>query len=300
MRIKNFSLLRLINFLLPLKGKWKFLFNKQLKEGASITVPYNKDWKISFIVKKGNESTISEVILEGVRNLPEYHLVQKIKNNELGKDIVLVDVGGNIGSFFSQFYDISMRIIVFEPIPDLASTISRSIAGNNDSKVLLHTLAIGDKPGMIYMADSNNASVNLNSVIETDLHIEVSTLDIMLSCEPVIDFIKIDVEGYEWFVINGAREIIAKCKPLILLELHPQFINQYGKSVDDIIDILTEFGYDIIYYNYLEERRMNRVSRIFNRWSGNKGIQFQDKEAFYADIDRKPLLTSYHLLCKPL
>lgn len=58
------------------------------------------------------------------------------------------------------------------------------------------------------------------------------------------DIIKIDVEGHELKVLRGLKETIKQFKPLIFLEIHPGMIALEGESVDSLVNLIKEYGYD--------------------------------------------------------
>ena len=116
--------------------------------------------------------------------------------------------------------------------------------------------------------------------------------DIELKDKDRIDFIKIDVEGFELKVLNGGRETIRKHKPLLLVELHPVFITQYGNRFTEVIDFLEGQGYKIEYHSFTDERRLSQFSRIVNRWSGNPGKLFSSRKEFLEDVTKTPALLS--------
>jgi len=57
--------------------------------------------------------------------------------------------------------------------------------------------------------------------------------------------IKVDVEGAEWFVLNGAKTILKTDSPVILLSVHPSFLQNYGKSKRDVTSLLSGLGYSV-------------------------------------------------------
>ncbi len=57
------------------------------------------------------------------------------------------------------------------------------------------------------------------------------------------DIIKIDVEGAEWFVLNGARNIIIQSKPTIFLSIHPVEMTLLNKDIDSVLDLIKELDY---------------------------------------------------------
>jgi hypothetical protein len=59
------------------------------------------------------------------------------------------------------------------------------------------------------------------------------------------DVIKIDTEGSEMEVLIGSKALLQDNHPEIFIEVHPQFINNTGYSVDDLVDFLQNIGYTL-------------------------------------------------------
>lgn len=297
--IKNLQLLRIISRVFPLKHKLAFLIKNYLKEGTDLAIRYYKDWYICTTVNDLNRSTIEEVILGGTSSQPEIALIKQLRR-ELPDKMMFIDVGGNIGTFLCQFEDKCDNIFVFEPIPRLNNVIKESIEYNKGNKVKLIAKAVGDSPSIVKMLDNNNSSIVNENNTEAVLEINVTTLDIEFATISHIDFVKIDVEGYEVNVLNGAKKIIEKHQPAILVEVHPVFLENYKQHHTDVIEFFEKNNYKIRYYSFLEEWRMPRWKRIISRWSGNKGVQFASKQDFLNDIYKEPRLTAYHFYCEPI
>jgi len=64
---------------------------------------------------------------------------------------------------------------------------------------------------------------------------------VLLLKKPVL--IKVDVEGAEWHVLNGAKRVLDICSPVILLSVHPSFLPRYNKTVADVQNLLSAAGY---------------------------------------------------------
>lgn len=60
-----------------------------------------------------------------------------------------------------------------------------------------------------------------------------------------VDFIKLDVDGYECDVLAGAKATIATCKPILILELAPSILESHGESLTALIDSLRSMGYEL-------------------------------------------------------
>ena len=72
-----------------------------------------------------------------------------------------------------------------------------------------------------------------------------------------IDTIKIDVEGYEYKVLSGAKDTLKKYKPLMFLEIHGHLLKLYNAGIMDVYTILKECKYEIydIHMNKIEDAK---------------------------------------------
>lgn len=295
--VKNINSLRLIARLFPIKYKLNNLIGKYLESQKALAIPYIKNY---YIVIKPNlvaSSTISNLMFEGVNYLPEYKLLKKIVI-KIPKDYVYVDVGANIGTMIWQLADRCGHIYAFEPMPKLNTIIKDSAVYNKFDKLTLYNTAVGSKAGKVQMVDNDNSSVLSGASVTDGITIEVTTLDTELKSINKIDFIKIDVEGFEWEVLKGAVDTIQKHKPALLVELHPIFLKNYGLDFRSVISFLEDHNYKISYYSFLEETRMGRVARLLSRYLPNRGRHFGTKEEFIKDVETLPAKLSYHLYCE--
>jgi FkbM family methyltransferase len=295
--VNNIGLLRLVSRILPLKYKLNGLIKKYLQSKYLLVIPYINKYAIVVKADTVAESTISNLIFEGGRYLPEYQLLQQIKAT-LPNNYVYVDAGANMGTIIWQLADGCGHIYAFEPIPKLHRIIDQSAQYNAFHKLSLFDKAVGSKPGRVQMVDNDNSSVLNDAAVGDGLSIEVTTLDIGLVDIAEIDFIKIDVEGFEWEVLQGAVNILNKHKPKLLVELHPIFLKNYGIDYRKVLDLLEQQGYSIAYHSFLEETRMGRIERFLSRYSSNSGKQFNTRQAFIDDVETLPAKLSYHLYCE--
>jgi FkbM family methyltransferase len=83
------------------------------------------------------------------------------------------------------------------------------------------------------------------------LRVRVERLDDVVQKEGFkqVDIIKMDTEGHELFVLQGARETIARFKPLLLVELVDRSLSLQGCSADQVWDFLTRMGYQILQFD---------------------------------------------------
>lgn len=65
-----------------------------------------------------------------------------------------------------------------------------------------------------------------------------------------LDFIKLDIQGYEIFAIEGGILTILKYKPDIFIEIEDFQLQKFGKTPEDVISLLKYLGYHIYRMNY--------------------------------------------------
>jgi FkbM family methyltransferase len=291
--------MRLIARILPLKYKLNGLIRKYLNCKGKLIIPYINGYSIVVEPDDVAESTISNLIFEGATYLPEYELLQSLIKS-LPKNFTAIDVGANIGTVVWQLAQKAGRLYAFEPMPQLAAIINDSAAYNQFTKLHLYTKAAGSKAGFVQMVDNENSSVINSTCDEIGVTIEVTTLDMEFSDYDRIDFIKVDVEGFEWEVLQGAVDILKKHRPILLIELHTFFLKNFNVDYKTVIDFLEQKGYEISYYSFLEETRMGRLTRLLSRYLPSKGKKFNSKDAFIKDVETIPYKMVYHIYCKPV
>lgn len=172
---------------------------------------------------------------------------------EKDKNSVFVDIGANIGqhSIFAAHF--CSKVYAFEPITKIYNQFKLSIEINNISNITPVNCALGDKKEKtdIY---SNEINMGASSIVIKDAGrqrlqtIEVETLDGLEEGLGIdrIDFVKIDVEGFEWSVLQGAKQIYEKYLPTTLIELTPLFYNKIDSSITQhIYDFFVNLQYEI-------------------------------------------------------
>lgn len=225
--------------------------NKKLQEFKTEQVAnfdfQNIKFKINIDPKNGTVD--NEIFLQGVY---EPSILKIIKNNINTGDVIL-DVGANIGqhSIFMSFVTGNTgKIISFEPVSSIYAQFKNSIEINNIKNITLHNLACGDmeKEMNINTISSNMGGSSLvfsgdDRKIEK---IKVITADSIVKNENKINFIKIDVEGYEYEALLGLKDTIEKHHPKIMLEYSYAGYKSMGTdSAKKILDLLYSFDYDL-------------------------------------------------------
>jgi FkbM family methyltransferase len=156
----------------------------------------------------------------------------------LRKDDLFVDIGANVGSYtVLASAHVGARSITFEPVPVTYSVILQNIYINKINELVKPlNIALGSKKDKLLFTssyDTVNHVVAKSENAENAIEVMVDKLDNVLQGEmPAL--IKIDVEGFETEVINGAHEVLKNEKlKAIIIELNGSG-GRYGYNEDDI------------------------------------------------------------------
>jgi len=147
---------------------------------------------------------------------------------------IAVDAGANYGIFAYALSTIADRVVAFEPNPECARFARWMLRGRAE----LHGLALSDEGMVLHFAGNLKRTHSQFRNMRT-YPVEVRTLDSFGLTD--VRFIKADVEGSEREVLDGARETIARDRPVLLLEL---LSGTHADPGAYTAAICRDFGYD--------------------------------------------------------
>lgn len=137
----------------------------------------------------------------------------------------IVEVGANIGNhvlyYCSQLQP--KKVVSFEPGQFSLTVLKKNIELNYlEDKVMVYPFAIGAKNGHGRQEDFSLANTGMNRVVAVEegsgeAVVEMRTLDSFNLGK--VDLMKIDVEGGELLVLEGAKETVRRCRPVLLVEV---------------------------------------------------------------------------------
>ena len=162
--------------------------------------------------------------------------------------MVAVEVGANIGAhtvFLAQAVSPGGHVWAFEPQRIVFQTLCANLAVNSIPNVAARNLAVGNAPGVIVVPVLDCGKENNFGGLELGQHeagetVAVITLDSLNLAQ--CDFLKIDVEGMEKPVIEGAAATIARCRPLMYVE------NDRPEKSADLIRAIDALGYAMYWH----------------------------------------------------
>jgi FkbM family methyltransferase len=170
----------------------------------------------------------------------------------LPRDGCYVDVGSNRGQVLREAVRVAPagRHVAFEPIPQLAAELAREFPGVDCRQVAVgarreqarfcHFTRLDGWSGL-----QRNPEISDEQGGPEYIDVQVSTLDEELAeLSPVL--VKIDVEGAELAVLQGAGELLARARPLLIFEHVAEATALYGDAPEGIWDLLAGAGYRIM------------------------------------------------------
>jgi FkbM family methyltransferase len=167
---------------------------------------------------------------------------------------VFVDVGANIG-YFSMLAAQRQpsQILAVEPVGRTFDVLTRNVRHNGlDDVIHPVNVALGSQASTVRLVSTRGPKNHVEYAVggnDRDLdkvEATLTTLDSLLKGSDApgrVDFIKVDIEGYEYEFLKGARETIDRFKPMMLMEVEQHRLEKFGVRASDVFQFLAELGY---------------------------------------------------------
>jgi len=176
----------------------------------------------------------------------------------INKNSIVLECGCHIGTHTIKLAKLCDKLYAFEPLPSTNMVLRKNLELNSIDNVIVSENGVSDQIGKTKYnwiengnpgcsgLDDNPMGIPpwippLTQIIEVDL-ITIDSLNLNR-----LDFMKIDVEGYETKVIRGAMNTIRRCKPTIIMEV---WKNHFGEVdldyTKELFADLLDMGYDVI------------------------------------------------------
>lgn len=200
-----------------------------------------------------DESIIAEIVADGVA---EPATLREL-TARLPKGGVLFDVGANIGALALPFAKRrpDATIVCFEPARPTVEHLSQNIESNGlADRIQVFNLALGsvnESNAAFYAPEHGFGRASLKPVFSMAAQsVEVRRLDDLIFGDgdanlPIPDLLKVDVEGHEWHVFEGARRLFTEFKPVVVFEYCDWAEELAGRRPGDAQRLLMSLGYRI-------------------------------------------------------
>ena len=225
--------------------------------------------KLRYFLKK---NIIISVVILKIKFFLKYGLEPEVrfvyKNFNFNNSI---DVGSNSGHVTNVLSKICKNVYSFEPI-DYLYRAQKVLFKNKNVKVFNYALGDRNHKKVFYVSINNDpeSSFLLKKKDSKKKKIKIIRGDSALKNNQ-IDFIKIDVEGFELNVIKGFKNLINKYKPILLIEIEKRHNSDFKK----IFNLLNKKNYKIYFFNKNKNKLVSishsKIEKFINR---NQNLKF--------------------------
>lgn len=187
----------------------------------------------------------------------EWHFLKGIGKEDITAEYIkpllrpgttFLDVGANVGYFTLLASTLGARVVAYEPTPSVFARLKENVALNGFQHADLVNAAVMDKSGTLSLHLSGD-DPEANSLFGNDplsVSVPAVSLDDDLAARSIehVDLLKIDAEGAEPFVLDGATRLLSSPHPpAIIIEVNAFTLNCAGLKPSDIFSRLESHGY---------------------------------------------------------
>jgi len=203
--------------------------------------------------------------------------IRSLVSRILGPGGVAIDVGANVGwhtLLMAALVGETGRVLAFEPNPSVRRQLVDNIRANHLNRVSVHDCALSDKPGKMGfkapdardMESGNGHLVARSAAVDNCgdlLAVSSDTVDHVVNGAGLatLDFIKIDIEGWEWPALLGSKETLRRYRPIVIFEYIAEYLVRGGGTDRQISEFLSSLGYSV----HLISRRVKALGKS---WPG--------------------------------
>jgi FkbM family methyltransferase len=197
--------------------------------------------------------------------------------SHLKPGMTVLDVGAHLGLMSvisSGILGPSGKVYAFEPSPFTFSQLKKVIALNaGHAPVKLFPYVVSKQNGLVDFFLSEDEGSNSNSMVEKhhqnriNIPIESVSIDQFVTEQNIhkVDLLKVDAEGSELDVLQGAEMTLRKLKPLVILAVHPRLIVNNNQSTGTIYQFIKQNNYRIFLgQKELSEKDFTSIQDFFD------------------------------------
>jgi FkbM family methyltransferase len=261
-----------------LKKIFVALTNSIVKKNEAIKQHFHhlekaKKWEVYFsntddIVYKIEDDI--KIHLNRTSRLTEFILFQHFEENEINflykflreGDIVL-EIGANIGLHAlheAKAEGNNGKVFAFEPVPSTHNTMLANLKLNAFTNIATYNVGLSSSKSQLEMNVSSNYDawntlvdqskmVANASIFDSKIYVDLIKLDDFIIDENIdvkkISLVKIDVEGWEKFVLLGGANFLKNESPVLMIEFDENNTWAAGYLCHELYDLLVSFGYEI-------------------------------------------------------
>ena len=220
---------------------------------SAVVYDFDRDLKLEVSL---NEHMGSQIFWYGSYNRDILRVLSRL----LKPGMVFLDVGANIGEvsvFSAKRVTEAGKVLAIEPVSAIAARLQRNLDMNGYTQANVIRFGVADYKGAadIFLPESEGCQAQYNAGLATLYppaaadgkreRIEITTLDDIVSDYGLdrLDIIKIDIEGGELPALRGARKLLDRFHPWIIIEVKLENKSSHAEAEESVLSYLSEFGY---------------------------------------------------------
>lgn len=162
--------------------------------------------------------------------------------NNVKRNWIVFDAGANIGYYTILFSRMATRgkVYAFEPVPTTFDMLVENLNHNKIKNAIPIKRAIGIKIGRVRESIWRMWDI----MMETDVY-DFTTIDEFCRKNRIkrLDCIKIDTDGFDFEIVQGAIDTLEKFNPWVILEIYAPTLAERGYTLQDMTDWINYMGY---------------------------------------------------------
>lgn len=191
----------------------------------------------------------------GIREIEFEFLFNKIK-----PQTTIIDIGTNFGYpalEFSRRVGPNGKVFCFEPLPENFRKLKYHVQENNLKNINLFPIALGNSHSEIEMELGSPNNAGQAKIISSkksqenkklkNIKVQQIPLDSFIDEKNIskVDLLKIDVEGYEYKVLQGAKKLLQRDHPYLFIEVSDLLLKEQNSSAQELMTFLTNHSYNL-------------------------------------------------------
>ncbi len=198
------------------------------------------------------------------------------------KGNIAFDIGANFGWYschFAQLVGETGKVHIFEPTNAIEGLKKNLILNQFEARCILNQVALAEKEGVETLFIPQKLGTAFASFHEhsygngdSKISVPVKKLDDYVIANKIekIDFIKIDVEGAEYLVLKGAKNVLKNYSPVIMMELYDGHTKYFSYSPEEVINYIKDLDYHLYEIN---DKEIGSVRKVIS-FSDTKNYNF--------------------------
>lgn len=159
------------------------------------------------------------------------------------KDGIVLDIGAAVGMYSTFWAPHCKKLYAFEAVEPVFNQLQKLEDKFDNVEVFNTAVSDFDGESEFYVDDKRLSNSSFRDLVD-GIKTTVNTVKIDSLLLTNVCFMKIDVEGHELDVLNGARGLITNCKPTVMCEIYPKFNNG---PIEDTFKFFFDRGYKCFY-----------------------------------------------------